>query len=120
MDTYEKLSETPSIGIVHSAMIVDRIDADYYKTVFVENQERILNSGFLIKCLGDMWITANYGSLPDSADYQDRGDVLLIRGTDLKNYTISTEDDSLVKIPTAYYQKYKKARVLPGDILLLV
>lgn len=120
MDTYKKISDKPSIGIAQLVMIVDRIDAGYYKSVFVENEERILNSGLLIKKLGDMWIEANYGSLPDSADYQEQGDLLLIRGTDLKNYTVSLSDDSLVKIPSDYYQKFKKARVLPGDILLLV
>jgi type I restriction enzyme S subunit len=118
MQYYRKISDLPAIGTVQPVLADSRLDADYYKPVFIENKEHLLSSGLKIKRLGDMWIEANYGSLPDSTDYSERG-ISLIRGTDITRFTIAPEEN-LVKVPEEYFDKFKKARVWPGEILLLV
>lgn len=118
MSHFLKLSELPSIGIASAELIHSRLDADYYRSVFVDNEESLQNSGYKLELLGNMWTEANYGSLPDSIDYSSDG-ILLIRGTDIRGFSISPENE-LVKVPANYYDKFKKARVSPGDLLILV
>jgi len=118
MSYFQKISDYPSVGIASPELIGSRLDADYYRSIFVDNEEALRNSGYQVERLGKMWSEANYGSLPDSIDYSKDG-VFLIRGTDIRGYSISPENE-LVKVPETYFDKFKKARVFPSDLLVLV
>lgn len=118
MNNFLKISDQPSIGIASPKLIGNRLDADYYRITFVENEEVLYESNIPIEMLGNMWIEANYGSLPDSVDYSEDG-IFLIRGTDISGYGIAPENE-LIRVPASYYHKFKKAQVFPGYLLILV
>ena len=118
MNNFIKISDQPSIGIASPKLISNRLDADYYQIPFVENEEVLQKSNIPIEMLGNMWIEANYGSLPDSVDYSEDG-IYLIRGTDISGYGIAPENE-LIRVPASYYHKFKKAQVFPGYLLILV
>lgn len=118
MNNFLKISDQPSIGIASPKLIGNRLDADYYRITFVENEEVLQESNIPIEILGNMWIEANYGSLPESVDYSEDG-IYLIRGTDISGYGIAPENE-LIRVPASYYQKFKKAQVFPGYLLILV
>ena len=63
MIDFQKLSDQPAIGIASRGIIQNRIDADFYKPVFVENEKIIKESEVPYKKLGYMWLKGNYGSL---------------------------------------------------------
>jgi type I restriction enzyme S subunit len=110
------VSESPPATIVSTAGIVGRMDADYYRPIYVINEGRLRDGPFDIGLLGDIITKGNYGSLPDSVDYAQDG-VPLIRGTDLRSMSVTLE--SAVRVPRTYLDKFKKARVQPGDLLML-
>jgi type I restriction enzyme S subunit len=113
MDQYFSLVKKPSVVWVNNAMIQPRVDSQYYKTNYVENEYKIKQIDY--KRLVDIFDKGDYGILPDSQDYNDEG-ILLIRGTNLRNLTV--DDKDIIRVPQEYL--VSKARVYPRDILLLV
>ena len=66
-------------------MIQPRIDSQYYKTFYVENEDKIERLGY--EKLINIIERGDYGILPNTEDYGNIG-VPLIRGTDLRNLAI--------------------------------
>lgn len=94
MEQYSAVIRRPSAVWVNSSMMQLRIDSQYYKTDYVENEYKIEQLGY--ERLGEIIERGDYGILPDSEDYGDIG-VPLIRGTDLRNLTIEIKE--LIKVP---------------------
>lgn len=94
----------------------DRIDGEFYKTDFILNNEHIdalRNNGIQILRLKDIIDKGSYGILPSSDDY-GKGEVVLLRSTNLKEFLI--DDSDVIKVPEYYYKE--KVQVNEGDILL--
>lgn len=114
---FKILSEKPAATVIAPSMIKRRVDAGHFRPIFLRNEQALVNGGFETAFLGDLYSKGNYGSLPDSVDYSETG-IVLIRGTDLQSMSVTLAE--AVRVPTAYYDKFKKARVRGGDILLLI
>ncbi len=114
---FKILSEKPAATVIAPSMIKRRVDAGHFRPIFLRNEQALVNGGFETAFLGDLYSKGNYGSLPDSVDYSETG-IVLIRGTDLQSMAVTLAE--AVRVPTAYYDKFKKARVKGGDILLLI
>ena len=110
------VSDAPPVVVVFPGGVVGRIDAEYYRPAFVMNDAELREGQFTVARLGELISRGNYGSLPDSVDYISEG-IPLIRGTDLRFMSVTLE--SAVRVPEGYLDKYKKARVQVGDLLML-
>lgn len=87
-DSYTIISTRPVIMYAQPRGVTERrMDADYYRPQYVDNQTRLENSGIEIRVLRDLWIEGKYGTLPDSADYTSEG-VVLIRGGDFRDLSV--------------------------------
>ncbi len=113
MEQYSAVIRRPSAVWVNSSMMQLRIDSQYYKTDYVENEYKIEQLGY--ERLGEIIERGDYGILPDSEDYGDIG-VPLIRGTDLRNLTIEIKE--LIKVPKKYIGE--KSQLQHEDILILI
>lgn len=115
---YHVLSASP-IAVEVEAQIVSgrRLDADYHRPAFIQNERRIRRCGYPVSKLSELWVEGRYGTLPDSADYNDDG-VLLIRGGDFRDLAV-LPNEQLVRVPETYWYDTPKAQASPGDILLL-
>ena len=113
MEQYSAVIRRPSAVWVNSSMMQLRIDSQYYKTDYVENEYKIEQLGY--ERLGEIIERGDYGILPDSEDYGDIG-VPLIRGTDLRNLTIEIKE--LFKVPKKYIGE--KSQLQHEDILILI
>lgn len=113
---FEVRSEAPPVTLVGVQGGAGRMDAEFFRPVFVRNEARLRSGRFSVANLGDLILKGNYGSLPDSGDYSSSG-VPLIRGTDLRSMVVTLE--AAVRVPEAYLDKFKKAQVQPGDLLML-
>lgn len=102
-----------NISWVKSNLIEHRIDSQFYKNEYVQNDIKIRKIKHMF--LKDIYIRGDYGTLPDSNHYCDEG-IYLVRGTDLRNMSI--EDKNLIIVPKEYYTE--KSAIKPGDILLLI
>jgi len=94
----------------------DRMDGEFYKTDFILNNEHIdilKNNGVQVLRLKDIIDKGSYGILPSSDDY-GKGEVVLLRSTNLKEFLI--DDSDVIKVPECYYKE--KVQVNEGDILL--
>lgn len=94
----------------------DRMDGEFYKTDFILNNEHIdilKNNGVQVLRLKDIIDKGSYGILPSSDDY-GKGEVVLLRSTNLKEFLIDASD--VIKVPECYYKE--KVQVNEGDILL--
>ena len=107
---YEK---EPNITWVNYKFIEQRIDAQYYKREFVENEIKLKQIKNLP--LKELYTRGDYGTLPDSADYSEKG-IYLIRGTDLRD--LSIKEDDLILVPEEYFSD--KSEVKSEDILILI
>lgn len=117
-DNYTVIATRPVIMYTHPRSITERrIDADYYRPEFVDNQTQLENSDLEIHELKDLWLEGRYGTLPDSADYLDEG-VFLIRGGDFRDLDV-VDDANLIRVPMAYWENGLKARAYPGEVLML-
>jgi len=115
---YQVISRSPVIMYVDPRIITERrMDADYYKPEFLENQEQLENSGQSVTVLKHLWYEGKYGTLPSSSDYADEG-VTLIRGGDFRDLGVIA-DESLVRVPISYWENSPKARTESGEVLLL-
>jgi type I restriction enzyme S subunit len=94
-------------------MIQPRIDSQYYRTDFVENEYKIEQIG--CEKLGEIIERGDYGVLPDSEDYCEKG-VPLIRGTNLRDLTI--DDKEVIRVPKDYLTS--KSEIQHRDILILI
>lgn len=103
----------PSAVWVNSSMIRPRVDSQYYKTDYVENEYKIEELGY--EKLGEIIEKGDYGILPDTEDYGDIG-VPLIRGTDLRNLTIEIKE--MIRVPKEYISE--KSQLQHKDILILI
>lgn len=113
MDQYFSISKYPSCVWVTNSMIQPRIDSQYYKTNYVENEYKI--EQFNNKKLGGIIERGDYGILPDSEDYGEDG-IPLIRGTNLRNLTI--QEKEIVRVPKKYLTN--KSEIQHKDILILI
>lgn len=113
---FDVRSESPPVTIVGAASIPGRLDAEYFRPAFVRSEAKLRRGPFLVAPLGSLISKGNYGSLPDSADYAREG-VPLVRGTDLRSMAVTL--DSAVRVPGSYLDKFKKAKVQAGDLLML-
>ena len=102
-----------NIAWVDYKFIEQRIDAQYYKKEFVGNEIKIKQINNLP--LKGIYTRGDYGTLPDSADYSQKG-IYLIRGTDLRN--LSIKEDDLILVPEEYFSD--KSEVKSEDILILI
>lgn len=102
-----------NIAWVDYKFIEQRIDAQYYKKEFVENEIKIKQINNLP--LKGIYTRGDYGTLPDSADYSQKG-IYLIRGTDLRD--LSIKEDDLILVPEEYFSD--KSEVKSEDILILI
>lgn len=113
----EKLSaRKEKFSWVTSKELRDRIDGEFYKTSFILNNEYIeflKHKGIKVLKLKDIIDKGSYGILPSSDDY-GKGEVVLLRSTNLKEFLI--DDSDAIKIPESYYKE--KVQVKEGDILL--
>lgn len=114
--TFEVRSEAPPVTLVGVRGVAGRMDAEFFRPVFVRNEAKLRSGRFSVARLGDLILKGNYGSLPDSGDYSNSG-VPLIRGTDLRSMLVTLE--AAVRVPETYLDKFKKAQVQPGDLLML-
>lgn len=114
---FKILSEKPAATIINPSMIDRRMDAGCYQPKYLKNEASLIQGRVSSKRLGTLYVKGNYGSLPDSVDYTTSG-VALIRGTDLQSMTVNIDD--AVKVPSYYYEQFKKAQINSGDILMLV
>jgi type I restriction enzyme S subunit len=113
---FEIRSESPPVTLVGVQGVAGRMDAEFFRPVFVRNEGTLRGGVFSVAKLGDLILKGNYGSLPDSGDYSSSG-VPLIRGTDLRSMVVTL--DSAVRVPEGHLDKFKKAQVQPGDLLML-
>ncbi len=102
-----------NISWVNAEFIEQRIDAQFYKNEFVENEAMLKKLNY--ELLGNIYLKGDYGTLPDSNDYCETG-IYLIRGTDLRDLTVSEEQ--LIVVPESYYNE--KSQAVCGDILMLI
>lgn len=113
MNQYFAVFEQPSVVWVNNSMIQTRIDSQYYKTNYVENEYKIEKLGY--EKLSDIISRGDYGILPDTEDYGNIG-VPLIRGTDLRNLSIEIKE--MIRVPKTYLSE--KSQLQYKDILLLI
>jgi len=117
-DSYRVISRSPVVMHVGPKTITERrMDADYYRPQFLENQERLKNSEQQLMELKCLWSEGKYGILPPSSDYTDRG-IVLIRGGDFQDLGV-VDDENLVRVPAHYWEDNPKARAKASEILLL-
>ena len=114
---FKILSNSPAATVISPSMLDRRIDADCFHPIYLRNENILLNGSIRSERLGSLFSKGNYGSLPDSVDYATSG-TALIRGTDLQLMSVNLND--AIRVPDSYYDQFKKARIQPGDILLLV
>jgi restriction endonuclease S subunit len=105
--------EKPNITWVSNKLIEQRIDAQYYKREFINNEIKLRQIKNLT--LKELYTKGDYGTLPDSEDYCEKG-IYLIRGTDLRD--LSIKEDDLILVPEKYFSD--KSEVKAGDILILI
>lgn len=94
----------------------DRIDGEFYKKEFLLNNEhlnKLCKQGVSIKKLKDIISNGSYGILPSSSHY-GKGEVELLRSTNIKEFLI--DDSDVIKVPEDYYKD--KVKIYNGDILL--
>lgn len=113
MQQYYSVVKNPSAVWVNRLMIQPRIDSQYYRTDFVENEYKIEQIG--CEKLGEIIERGDYGVLPDSEDYCEKG-VPLIRGTNLRDLTI--DDKEVIRVPKDYLTS--KSEIQHRDILILI
>lgn len=113
MNQYFAVFEQPSVVWVSNSMIQTRIDSQYYKTNYVENEYKIEKLGY--EKLSNIIERGDYGILPDTEDYGNIG-VPLIRGTDLRNLSIEIKE--MIRVPKTYLSE--KSQLQYKDILLLI
>ncbi|MDK2902212.1 MAG: type restriction enzyme subunit, partial [Clostridiales bacterium] len=105
--------EKPNITWVSNKLIEQRIDAQYYKREFINNEIKLRQIKNLT--LKELYIKGDYGTLPNSEDYCENG-IYLVRGTDLRDLFI--REDNLISVPEKYFSD--KSEVKAGDILILI
>lgn len=110
---YDLNDKKQSVSWIKSKLIEQRVDAQFYKKEYVNNEIKIRNLN--TKFLKDIYCKGDYGILPDSNDYCNKG-IFLIRGTDLKNLFLDEQD--LILVPNSYLDE--KTEVKPKDILILI
>ena len=94
----------------------NRMDGEFYKIDFIINNEHIdtlKNKGVQVLDLKDIINKGSYGILPSSDDY-GKGEVVLLRSTNIKEFLI--DNSEVIKVPNVYYKE--KVQVNQGDILL--
>ena len=106
------MKNSDSISWVESKLIETRIDSQFYKKEFIENDSNLKRLNY--SYLKDIYEKGEYGTLPDSTDYTDKG-ISLIRGTDLSGLFV--EEDNLILVPETYFSV--RSEIRPQDILIL-
>lgn len=100
---------------VSPTQLEPRLDADFYKKEFIENNLKLKKAGSLF--LSELISTkgSGYGVLPGSSEYVDVGGVPLIRGGDLSSGQIIVPE-----VQAPIYYKGGRATAYVGDILILI
>ncbi|MFT6905895.1 MAG: type I restriction enzyme S subunit [Oleiphilaceae bacterium] len=102
-------------NVVKPENLTDRLDADFYKKDFIQNEKTLIECGSSrLSELIDLK-KSGYGVLPKSNEYLEQGGVYLIRGGDLSFGAIS-----IPKIRVPFKYKNDKGTTQVGDVLILI
>jgi type I restriction enzyme S subunit len=94
-----------------------RLDAEYYIPEHLLMVEKLISTGCCVR-LRDLEVNGSYGILPDSDEY-GAGTLPLLRGQDLQGSSLINIPIDAPRVPDSYY-KNARARINPGEILLLI
>ena len=92
-----------------------RIDAEYYKPNYLEQEQKI--AALRSKMLYDLAIVSDGNHVTIKDQFNTSG-VRYLRGQDLKDFFVS--DDNPVYIPNKAYEKLKRSHMKPEDVLLSI
>jgi len=109
----------PSISFIALSEVIvqKRIDSEYFQPEFLEVATRLRSADH--KRLEDLSTIVTSAFYPAAADLYEYGDIPFIRGVDVINYPVITNDQPFERIPLSFIRESKGIQELhTGDIVI--